>query len=288
MADVTDMTETKSWPKMTPTPSERLAGRFMRAPDHDAGTGEGAGEGGDADSGASGGSDAQSDAADQGADGNGATDASILEKAGAAAGDGGDGEGGDDGGEGAGKDDKDAEGAADSPPEAYELAPVKITDADGTEVEVPIDQALLTEATPIFKDAGLSNEQANKLAPLALKVQERVVAQQAEDFATLRADWAKQAKTDKEIGGKNWTETEALAAKGLDTLGYPEGSDFRKLLSESGFGDHPEMIRAWRRVGEKVGEDKPGEGSSIGKATKTDRVRTLYPNDPPKTEAKTS
>jgi hypothetical protein len=285
MADVTDTTEIKSWPKMTPTPSERLAGRFMRAPDHDAGTGDAAGSGG-ADSDASGGSDAQGGAADQGSDGNDAADTSLLEAAGSAAGSGNDGEGGDDSGKEAGKDGADAEGAADGPPEAYELAAVKIAGEDGAEIEVPIDQALLTEATPFFKDAGLSNEQAQKLAPLALKVQERVVAQQADEFATLRAGWAKEAKADKEIGGKNWAETESFAAKALDTFGAPEGSDFRKLLTESGFGDHPEMIRMFRRVGEKLGEDKPSESSAIGKSTKPDRVRTLYPNDPPKEEVK--
>lgn len=222
--------------------------------------------------------DAQGDVVDSGTDGADAAAASILEKAGSTTGDGSDGETGD----GAAKDNADPESAADGPPEAYELAPLKITGADGAEVEIAIDTALLEVATPIFKEAGLSNEQANQLAPLAIKVQERVIATQAEDFAALRADWAKEARADKEIGGKNWTETENLAAKALDTFGAPEGSDFRKLLTESGFGDHPEMIRMFRRIGEKVGEDKPVETSTTGPKGKPDRVRELYPNDPPK------
>jgi hypothetical protein len=66
----------------------------------------------------------------------------------------------------------DAEPAEPVIPEAYEL---KITtqDADGKDVDVEIDPVLIEEATPILKDVGLTNEQANKLAPLAVKVQER-------------------------------------------------------------------------------------------------------------------
>jgi hypothetical protein len=238
--------------EMTPTPSERLAGRFMRAPDHDAGTGDAAGSG-SADSDASGGSDAQGGAADRALTETTpltplsskrpvpqpAVETMAKEATRTAA----------DAGDGA------TPKAADGPPETYELAPVKIAGEDGAEIEVEIDQALLAEATPFFKEAGLSNEQANQLAPLALKVQERILAKQADDFAALRTDWAKEAKKDKEIGGKNWAETESLAAKALDTFGAGEGSEFRKLLTESGFGDHPEMIRMFRKIGEKLGED---------------------------------
>jgi hypothetical protein len=202
------------------------------------------------------------------------------------AGDGHQGKGGSADGDQSGSDGDDQAAAADGPPETYELTPLKIAGEDGAEIEVPIDAALLTEATPIFKEAGLTNEQAQKLAPLVLKVQDRLVEQQADDFAAMRAGWAKDARADKEIGGANWKETETLAAKALDTFGAGKDSEFRKLLNESGFGDHPEMIRMFRNIGEKLGEDPLTPSAQEGKVEKPDRVRTLYPDDLPKEGAK--
>lgn len=178
-----------------------------------------------------------------------------------------------------------ASAAADGPPETYELT-VTTKDAEGNDVPVEIDQALLAEATPILKELGLNNEQASKVAAFVPKITDTILTKQADEFAAMRAGWAKDCQKDKEIGGANWKETETLAAKALDTFGAPEGSDFRKLLNESGFGDHPEMIRMFRRIGEKLGEDPLTPSADGGKAEKPDRVRTLYPNDLPKEGAK--
>jgi hypothetical protein len=46
------------------------------------------------------------------------------------------------------------------------------------------------------------------------------------------------------------------------------------------------MIRMFRKIGEKLGEDSASDPANVGAIQKTDRVRTLYPNDPPKAEAK--
>jgi hypothetical protein len=45
------------------------------------------------------------------------------------------------------------------------------------------------------------------------------------------------------------------AAKALDLLGFPKGSPLRVALNESGFGNHPEMIRLMAKVGKAIGED---------------------------------
>lgn len=292
------------------TPAERSMGRLMRAPDHDAGGGDGGaagaagadagagadtgaaagGEGGDkGESEAAGDSDAgQSGAADDAGDG------TVLGGAKAKSGDGdaGSDAGTGDAGQGDGADkSKDGESATDGPPETYELTPVKITGDDGNEVEIEVDQALLTEATPIFKEAGLTNEQAQQLAPLAVKVEQRVLQRQADDWAGLKKGWVDEAMKDKEIGGTKWAETEALCGKALDTFGATSVKDdagketnpFRVLLNESGVGNHPEFIRMFRRIGEKLGEDPVTQGDG-SPAKKVDRLEALYPNDVPQSQ----
>lgn len=289
---MTELLNSTSRMTIRPTELERLHGRLMRAPDHPGGDGgdagsDAGGDGGDADQGADkGAADAgaggEADAGDAGSD----ADSSLLgdAKADTGAGDG----GADDTGDGA--DDGDDQGKADGPPETYDLK-VTTKDTEGAETEVEIDKALLDEATPTFKELGLTNEQANKLAPLAVKVQERLLTQQADNFTALKTEWAKEAKADKDIGGAKWAETEALAARALDTFGAPSAKDkdgnetnpFRILLNDTGLGNHPDMIRMFRAIGEKLGEDQIKPSDAL-KAGKVDRTVILYPNDVPKTE----
>jgi hypothetical protein len=135
------------------------------------------------------------------------------------------------------------------PPEKYELA------LEGIE----LDPEAVEAAEPVFRELNLSNEQANKLMPVAKefaeRTAERTLAQIVEAGAAQKKEWLDAFKADPEIGGAKSDETEHLAAKGLDALGYPQGHDFRKALTETGFGNHPEMIRVFRKIGEMVGED---------------------------------
>jgi len=265
------------------TPIERSLGRFMRAPDgHEGGDG-GDASGGDGDGGSDGAS-SNDGSADEG-DGT-----SVLGGAEAAAedgaGDGGkDGEAAD-GDEGAadGEDDEAAKAEDDTVPETYEL---KLTtkDEEGKDVEVEIDQALLTKATPILKELNITNAQANKLAPVVMDIQSQLLKGQAESFDAMKTQWAKDAQADEEIGGKNWTPSLNLAAKALDHLGYPKGSAFRGLLDETGLGNHPEMIRAFRKIGTMLAEDTKLEGGDRNPKGKKDKLETMYPDDVPQKQS---
>jgi hypothetical protein len=180
-------------------------------------------------------------------------------------------------------------GAADTVPETYELK-VTAKDAEGKDIDVEIDTELLSEATPILKEVGLTNEQANKLAPLIVKAQERAFAKQADEFAVIRADWAKEAQADPEIGGKNWEATKNNAAKALDHFVGPskkddagrETNEFRALLNDSGIGNRKELIRAFSKIGEAIAEDGTFARSEEKAVSKKSREEELYPDDVPK------
>lgn len=164
------------------------------------------------------------------------------------------------------------EEAAPTTPEAYELQ-----FSDG----FVGDPATLEAATPVLKELGLNNEQAQQLVPLleqhTTRVLEAAQQAQAELINAERANWLTTAKGDAEIGGDNWDNTIITAAKALDGLGFTKGSDFRKFLDESGLGNHPEMIRAFARVGAKISEDSefPRGGAS---APAKSREELLYPS----------
>lgn len=164
--------------------------------------------------------------------------------------------------------------AADTPvvPEKYELALEGLT----------VDAALVEAADPILRGLGLTNEQANTLMPLAQQIQQRtqdaLVQQLTDAGAAQRKEWHDAFVADPEIGGANREQSEHMAAKGLDALGFPAGHPFRQALTESGFGNHPDMIRAFRAIGQMVGEDGTFARSGAG-ASERPVWERLYPND---------
>lgn len=265
------MTEQPKLTMIRPTEIERRFGRILRAPDHDAGTAEGG------DGGAEGG---EGDKIETGAvEG----EKSIIGAIGA------EGEKKD---EGAGEGDQSEKGEADGEkkegeeeksegaPEKYEL-----TAPEGLE----INDEILAEVDPIFRELGLSNEAANKIMPLAGKFHERIVAAQIDAHKAMGADWAKEARTDPRIGGKHWGETEAFVARALDTVSAGLGKDgakevagFKDLLDATQLGNNPTMIKILRWYGERVGEDGNFVRADAGAAIKQPREEVLYPDDVPK------
>lgn len=145
-------------------------------------------------------------------------------------------------------------GAETAVPEKYDL-----TAPEGME----FDTEAFAAAEPVFREIGLTNEAAQKLMPVAGEFAKRVGAaaitkhalDQAAQFNATKAEWAKEAQADAELGGANWNDTvDVFAAKALDSLGFPKGAPLREYLTETGLGNHPEMIRLLRRVGERVSE----------------------------------
>jgi hypothetical protein len=283
MPDMTELlNSTSPMAMIRPTELERLHGRLMRAPDHPGGDGGDAGSdagggGGDAD-GAAGdqaGADQGGDAGDpagQGGDGDEADAATLVGSATTGTGKDGEGDAGDPG-EADAKDG--AKSADEGPPEAYELKLV-VKDGD-TETEVEMDPVLVDAATPVLKEIGLSNDQANALLPLVPTIQAKVLQDQADTFETVSAGWAKAAKADKKLGGKNWAETEHLMAKAMDNFADDE---FRSILNDSRLGNHPAFVRFTRAVGARLGEDGDfPRGDARAKAIPKEEI--MYPNDVP-------
>jgi hypothetical protein len=148
-------------------------------------------------------------------------------------------------------------------PTSYQLTP-----PDGFE----INDEIVAEFDPVFRELGLNNDQANKLMPLAGRLIERITSANEDEFTALRADWARRTKADAQIGGANWPETARLVGRALDAAGSPRGSEFRQYLDETGLGNHPEMVRIFRYFGTLV------DRSAQTPTTPQDRSAILYGN----------
>jgi hypothetical protein len=155
-------------------------------------------------------------------------------------------------------------------PDKYEL-----TVPDGFD---GIDSDVLAEATPVLKDLKLTNEQADKLTPIAAqlvkKTMDRAEAAITERAIQNRKDWAEAFDKDPEIGGANKQKTIDFAAKAFDHYGIKAGEGVRQLLEESGLGNHPDLIRFVAAVGRDLAEGTHDRGTAVN-APKTPEG-TLY------------
>lgn len=173
-------------------------------------------------------------------------------------------------GEGEGEDK--ADDPADTVPEdgKYEL-----TMPDGVE----LDQALMDEIAPQFKELGLTTKQAQSLADKFIAAQASKAEAQAQGWAKTVSDWVDQAKADPEMGGAKWDGTVKTASGLVGKFGTPELKEF---FNASGAGNHPEMIRFMAKVGAMISEDNPAISENPGKGRSADSASILYPDDQPK------
>lgn len=256
------------------TPMERRAGRFLRAPDHDASAGGGAGDPPAGDPPADAGSILFPNEGKEGegtppadppagdwkeyeADPNKSDEENAAAKA---------------------EHDKTKpadKGGDDPANKVPEDGKYSLTMPEGFEV----DQALLDELGPEFKELGLTNAQAQKLADKFIAAQQAKAEEQGTKWSETVTKWADDAKADKEIGGDKWDSTVAASQRAVKQFGTPA---LREYLNASGGGNHPELIRFMAKVGAMIKEDSPAGSGSGGSGKPADPAHVLFPSDAPK------
>ena len=240
-------------------PSERAAGRLMRAPDHGVPTDDAPAPAG-SEAAAAGGDDQQQAPADDGnapkdgdaPSGDQAPQLTAEEQAAADA---------------AAKEAEEAKAKADA-----EFQPHGAPEGD-YEFEMPegveVDKTMLDAFVPVAKELDLSVPGAQKLVSMYIeKVQPAIAeamvkgieadvenqkAQFAADTKALIAEDAKAEKAeDRVFAGDNIDAVMRTSARALDRFGGPE---LRQLLDASGLGNHPDVVKFTYKIGKLIGED---------------------------------
>ncbi|MCY6514434.1 peptidase [Escherichia coli] len=138
-------------------------------------------------------------------------------------------------------------------PEKYDFKP-----AEGQE----LDAAALEQFEPIARELNLTNEQAQKMVDLyGTKIMPMVQQQQAESWQKTTEQWAADVKADKEIGGDKLTGNLSAAQRALAQFGTPE---LKEYLEGTGLGNHPELVKAFIKIGKAMSEDGMVDGSNQG------------------------
>lgn len=105
----------------------------------------------------------------------------------------------------------------------------------------------------LAKEKGLSEEDAKALMSgenAAVNTYKDAQMQEVED---VRASWVDDSKADKEFGGEEFDANMAVAKTAIDAYGSAE---FKKSLEDTGFGNHPEVVRTFFRIGKAMANDK--------------------------------
>lgn len=182
------------------------------------------------------------------------------------------------------------DGAA-HPPEAKDGAKDEVDTPDPAD-EVPedgrydfslpegmaIDEKLAEAMSPVLKDIGLTRGQAQALAGALAAHRQAEAVHGSREWADIQTGWVNSAKKDSEIGGARWDTSVATAQGALARFGTP---GLRAFLTESGGGNHPEVIRFMARVGNAIAEDRPESGGA-GAGRPIDAAHLLFPSDKPK------
>jgi hypothetical protein len=112
------------------------------------------------------------------------------------------------------------------------------------------DSSILTAFEASAREANLPQDAAQKLLDsMSPKIAER----QLEQIKVVTDGWRQASSSDKDFGGDALNENLGIANKALTTFGSPE---LIGMLESTGLGNHPEVIRAFYKIGKAISEDK--------------------------------
>lgn len=125
-----------------------------------------------------------------------------------------------------------------------------------------LDQAALDQFTPVARELGLTQEQAQKLVGLYAGQIQQAQELAGQAWQQQRREWQTAARRDPEFGGAKFDENLALAKRALDQFGGPE---LIEALNVTGAGDHPAVLKMFAAVARATGDHKlVSPGASAG------------------------
>jgi hypothetical protein len=127
----------------------------------------------------------------------------------------------------------------------------------------------------LAKTMNISQDNAQKLIDLAIANSAQAEKAQADSWAKTREGWVKEINEDPEIGGAKLQESTELARRALKEFANDKLIGF---LNSTGFGDHPELVRVFVKIGQKMGEDKAVDGKPSGTSDGKSAAEVLYGN----------
>lgn len=142
-------------------------------------------------------------------------------------------------------------------PSAESNSPAKSVVPEKYDLKLPekslLPESAIEDISSYAKEKGLSNEQAQELVNDRNNAITGFVEREQAKLKDMSNKWAEEVAKDKEIGGDALPKNAELAKRVLEKF-FPE--DVRKFLNDSGFGNHPGLVRGFVRLAKQMSEDQ--------------------------------
>lgn len=112
-----------------------------------------------------------------------------------------------------------------------------------------VDDGRLAEFQAAAKDAGLTQEQFQKLASYGFEHIGKAANAPHEAWTALQQQWTNEVKADPEIGGAKLEQSLGAAKLAIDAFG---GNALRQALDATGAGNNPAIVRAFVEMGRRM------------------------------------
>lgn len=129
---------------------------------------------------------------------------------------------------------------------------------------------------PVLYEIAASQEEAQLLLDHALTADANAQQLRSEAWDTQLADWEKELKADREVGGDHFEKSKGLVSTALDKIG---GQEVRSIFEESGLINNPVMFKFLHKLGTYTKEDVPGGNLGNNQTRELDRVELMYPTN---------
>tara|TARA_R100001463_G_scaffold118046_1_gene173714 strand:- start:221 stop:856 length:636 start_codon:yes stop_codon:yes gene_type:complete len=129
-------------------------------------------------------------------------------------------------------------------PETYELKFAKDSLIEG--------EAHHASVVEFAKQNNFTNEQAQALLNRDQKLVSSYQDKVQDEYKQTVEDWKAEAEKDKEIGGDSLDASVIYAKRALERFGSDK---FAEALESTGFGNHPEIIRIFSKIGRSMADD---------------------------------
>lgn len=165
------------------------------------------------------------------------------------------------------------------PPADYTLTPPEGSNLDPKAIE---------GATAIFKELGLTQDQAQKLVEWGAKRETDSGNKSLETYNQMRTGWRAEVEADPEIGGGKLDATKAEIGKAIATLPPKLAQEFKDAMTLTGAGDHPAVVKTFLALAKSVNEGSHVTGGTPSvegqrdpsKPARPSPAASMFPNLP--------
>jgi hypothetical protein len=148
-----------------------------------------------------------------------------------------------------------------------------------------LNKDMLDGLSPVLAKHKITNRAFQELADVFADKSKAQTEAMYKNWNDTIEGWQDTAKKDPKIGGDKWDGTITLAHDAVNRYAdvNPEGAkEFKKYMNSSGGGNHPEVIRFMRWVGEQFQEDQPPANSGSGDDRPVEPAHAMFPQDAPR------